>query len=105
MAKECLTKSYTLKYKININHITEPVTCKLLVNGAVTEEITVSAEQPEALFTYHGEPSSYTWIRADIRSSKGEFLGYINPVYVGEKERKYRTFGEIFTMLGDSKEN
>ena len=41
------------------------------------------------------EKGQWQWLRLDVRSREREFLGYMNPVFKGAANSRYRTFGEI----------
>ena len=41
------------------------------------------------------EEEKWQWLRLDVRSREKEFLGYMNPVFRGSANSRYRTFGEI----------
>ena len=41
------------------------------------------------------EKGQWQWLRLDVRSREKEFLGYMNPVFRGKADSRYRTFGEI----------
>lgn len=41
------------------------------------------------------EQAAWKWFRIEVRDWEGNFLGYINPVYSGKTEPRYRTFGEV----------
>lgn len=50
------------------------------------------------------EQGSWRWIRMEIRDESGKFLGYVNPVYTGQKESQYHTYGEV-KAVWESKKN
>lgn len=37
----------------------------------------------------------WDWVRLEVLDECGEFLGYTNPIYSGEKESEYTTFNEL----------
>ena len=41
------------------------------------------------------EEGKWQWMRLDVRSREKDFLGYMNPVFRGKADSRYRTFGEI----------
>ena len=47
------------------------------------------------------EERQWQWIRLEIRSSEKQLLGYMNPVFKGQKISRYRTFGEINKMMDE----
>ncbi|MBQ7065745.1 MAG: CehA/McbA family metallohydrolase [Lachnospiraceae bacterium] len=47
------------------------------------------------------ENEEWNWIRLDVRKQDGTFLGYVNPVYYGKKQSRFKTVEEIWQHMGD----
>lgn len=99
LTDECMVRPYTLEYTVRLSPLEDTLVCRLIVNGRPVQEQTVNAGTEQVHFTYHGEASSYQWIRVDIRNAKEEFIGVINPVYAGGKESLYHTYREIQALI------
>lgn len=91
-ASECM-----LDYRMAITGLSEKPEVYLVTDGDYVK-LPVQQEENEqytAEIRLALEDTAWQWIRMEVRSRKQELLGYVNPVYRGRKEPKFRTFGEI----------
>lgn len=99
LPEECTQKTFTLQYKIKLQNAKEACRLRLLVNGTPAMEQTVQRDKTEIVFTYQADPAPYLWIRMDVRSIRGEFIGYINPVYAGETISRMNYYDEVLSAF------
>ena len=48
------------------------------------------------------EKGKWQWIRLGVRNRQGEILGYMNPIFQGNKIPEHRTFGEIKKIMDEA---
>lgn len=95
-----------VKYKVEILDLKEkPVVYSVINNIKTVLDVQVVGDRYIAETEVEFNKDTYSWMRIDVRKENGEFLGYINPIYSGAKESKYRSFGDILEIMGDSNEN
>lgn len=97
----CITDPYTIEYQVTLNHVREDLLVTLLVDGKPRKVQKVEGTKGDqtVCFLYEGEKKSYSWIRIDIRNLHGDFIGYINPIYVGEKKHQYCLYQDAWEAL------
>lgn len=100
--KISLDYSDYINYKVNISALDEmPKVYSIINNEKVEIPVICKNENYIAEVKISFNEQQYNWMRLDIRKSNGEFLAYVNPIYCGEKENKYNTFGEIVSLMED----
>lgn len=87
----------------NINEI--PVIYAVINNEKIKLPVIKEEDYYSAEISITFNSSEYKWMRFDIRRNNGEFMAYTNPIYSGEKTSKYKTFGEIMSIMEDNIED
>lgn len=86
-----------LRYRILVEEVREEIEVLLIIDGKVAEKRTLTqGGEVDFALSLAGD---YSWVRAEIRNKQGEFLGYINPVYFGKKEREVFTWREVMERV------
>jgi hypothetical protein len=78
----------------------EPLLVQWVINGEIMREDRTPHEGGRVCFDYSGPANRHTWIRADIRGEGNRLLGFTNPVWWGDWETEWNTFGEISESAG-----
>ena len=86
-----------LKYRISVGEVKEEIEILLVKDGKTVERKKLT-QDGEVNFNLSLE-GNYSWVRAEIRNKRGDFLGYINPVYFGKKEREVFTWKEVLERV------
>ncbi|MGB6128324.1 MAG: CehA/McbA family metallohydrolase [Psychrilyobacter sp.] len=86
-----------LKYQISVREIVEEIEILLIIDGKTTEK-RILIKDGEVNFNLCLE-GNYSWVRAEIRNVKGDFLGYINPVYFGKKEKEVFNWKQVLEKM------
>lgn len=97
----------SLHYQIRISGLEEEPKASLIQNGTYLPITLHKAEDKSFIGdkTVTVDDRIWNWIRAEVRGKNGEFLGYVNPVYCGEKQSQFRTFGEVVRGMGEEKDD
>ncbi len=86
-----------LDFTLKIKDSSEMFNLKIIENGKLIKE---KKTQPGETTRIHWVwKSDSSWIRAEIRDSKNQIRGYINPLHRGEKAHSLLTWGDALEHL------
>ncbi len=90
-------RACTVIYKAEVTGLDQEPDIFLVLDGEY-KKLPVANPSP-GIYSIRAEldlaETLWQWFRLEARSSGGDFLGYVNPVWRGNKVPKLKTFGEI----------
>lgn len=90
--------------RARIDGLSEKPMVSIVVNGQAREvEVKEMDSQSYEVQTEIAlEKGKWQWIRLGVRNRQGEILGYMNPIFQGNKIPEHRTFGEIKKIMDEA---
>ncbi|CAH2212159.1 CehA/McbA family metallohydrolase [Tepidibacter aestuarii] len=98
---DCLNKELNdieINYEVEINNLNDKLNILFIENGKVVDKKEVN-KPGKVLFKRLWDKSKYNWARIEIRNDKGEFVSFVNPIYLNEKESKLKTWIDLLNTL------
>lgn len=86
-----------IEYGIKVKNFKEELKAYLIENGETIEESSIINGYVN--FKRIWESNEYKWIRVEIRNLYGEFRGFINPNFIGNKRKSLSTLGDAIKQL------
>lgn len=89
-----------MTYSLDIQEMEGLPKVYLVINGDYKEiEVTKQEEIYTAKANITIKEGKWQWMRMEVRSQSGLIKGFVNPVYCGNKDQEYKTFGELMAAI------
>ncbi|UUX33782.1 CehA/McbA family metallohydrolase [Fundicoccus culcitae] len=85
---------YPITYEVSVKGVPN-VHIQFILNGELIDYFV--QEETRVVFQIDISSNKYHWLRCDIYDKEGLLLGFINPIYFGEKEITKKTWGEFLS--------
>lgn len=92
-----------IDYEIEIKNLNDKLNILFIENGEVVDKKEVN-KPGKVLFKRLWDQSKYNWARIEIRNAKDEFVSFVNPIYLGNKESKLKTWIDLLNKLEEVKD-
>ncbi len=88
-----------IKFTSTISECPEAASAKIVRNGEVVVEESVTGGETQLLYTDKVTSDQSTWYRLDVYGSNGAMLAITNPIFVGRRKHpQIQTYGEVLNL-------
>lgn len=96
-----------VNYHLKLDYVNSKPVVFIIVNGKKTaiNVVKIGEKSYECDLNITINNKEYQWIRAEVRTEDGLFLGYVNPIYIGSKKPSFLTFKDAKMAMEEQYEN
>ncbi len=86
-------------YEVSVYNTIDEMDIFLVENGKYTELNVEKIGNIQKVITKITFNDEYKWARIEVRTKEFDFRAYVNPIYSGKKQRKFKTFKDALSLL------